>query len=315
VRVICLAYQLIGHMGLRYFLEETEDEVAAVFSHEDSPGEEIWWPSIAELAKNHDVPVYTPENINEQQWVDAIRALRPDFIFSFWYRYLVKRPVLEIAPGGALNLHGSLLPKYRGRAPVNWVLVNGEQKTGITLHYMVERADAGDMVGQAVVPIGSHDTALPLYHKLAEAGLEVLRAAWPLLRAGAAPRIPQDQSAATYFGRRIPEDGRFDWHWPALAIHNLVRAVTHPYPGAFTRGRGGNLYVWSAAPAPGLLHPDPPAPGTVTRVSEEGITVATGEGSLLLHRLQLDGEGELAGPDFAARHGLERGSSLGPREE
>jgi len=314
MRVICLAYQLIGHMGLRYFLEETEDEVAAVFSHEDAPGEEIWWPSVAELAKNHGVPVHAPENINEPQWADAIRALHADFIFSFWYRHLVKRPILELARSGALNLHGSLLPKYRGRVPVNWVLVNGEQKTGITLHYMIERADAGDIVGQAVVPIDTQDTALSLYSKLADAGLEVLRAAWPLLRAGKAPRIPQDQSEATYFGRRTPEDGRLDWHWPALAIHNLVRAVTHPYPGAFTRGQGCKLYIWSTLPMPGLLHPDPPAPGTVTSVSEEGITVATGEGNLLLRRLQLEGEGELTGRDFASRHGLERGSSLCPRE-
>ncbi|MCD6351255.1 MAG: UDP-L-Ara4N formyltransferase/UDP-GlcA C-4'-decarboxylase [Armatimonadetes bacterium] len=149
MRLICLAYHQIGHMGLRYFLEETDDEVVAVFTHEDRQGEEIWWPSVAELARSYGVPVYTPEDINAPDQVELLRSLRPDFIFSFWYRQLVKRPILDLPPGGCLNMHGSLLPKYRGRAPVNWVLVNGEEKTGITLHYMVERADAGDIVAQA----------------------------------------------------------------------------------------------------------------------------------------------------------------------
>lgn len=310
MRVICLAYHLVGQMGLRYFLEETDEEVVAVFSHEDAQGEEVWWPSVRDLAERSGVPVHTPENINEPQWVEMIASLRPEFILSFWYRRLVERPILKLAQGRCLNLHGSLLPKYRGRAPINWVLVNGEQKTGVTLHYMVPRADAGDIVGQALVPIEFEDTALSLYRKLADAGLEVLRATWPLLRSGKAPRIPQDETQASYFGRRTPEDGRFSWDWPALTIHNLVRAVTHPYPGAFTQYAGRKLFVWSAYPMPGILRPSAPSPGTILGVGPEGISVAAGEGALLLRCLQLDGEQELAGCDFAARHNIDRGFSL-----
>jgi methionyl-tRNA formyltransferase len=310
MRVICLAYHQIGHMGLRYFLEETDDQVVAVFSHEDAPGEEIWWPSVADLARERGVPVFTPENINQPEWAEKIAALRPDFIISLWYRYLVKKPILELPAGGCLNLHGSLLPKYRGRAPVNWVLVNGEVKTGMTLQYMVPRADAGDIVGQAAVPIELHDTALTVYHKLVDAGHEVLRAAWPLLRSGQAQRIPQNEGEATYFGRRTADDGRFSWHWPALRIHNLVRAVTHPYPGAFAESTGGRLYVWSSLPAPGLVYPRLHPPGTVLQAGEEGISVATGEGSLLVRRVQLEGGEELSGCEFAARHRIERGCSL-----
>jgi methionyl-tRNA formyltransferase len=310
MRVICLAYHLIGQMGLRYFLEETDEKVVAVFSHEDAQGEEIWWPSVRDLAKRSGVPVHTPENIDEPRWVERIASLRPDFILSFWYRFLVQRPILQLAQGGCLNLHGSLLPKYRGRAPVNWVLVNGEQKTGVTLHYMIPRADAGDIVGQAVVPIEFEDTALTLYHKLAGAGLEVMRASWPLLRSGNAPRIPQDEAQASCCGRRTPEDGRFSWDSPALNIHNLVRAVTHPYPGAFTEYGGRKLFVWSAHAMSGILRPCAPSPGTILGVAEEGISVATGEGTLLLRRVQLEGEQELAGCDFAARHNIDRGFSL-----
>ena len=310
MRVVCLAYHLIGHEGLSFMLRESGDEVVAVFTHRDAPGEEVWWPSVAELARAHGIPTFAPDDVNEDRWVEYIRDLRPDFLVSFWYRNLVKRPLLAIPTRGALNMHGSLLPKYRGRAPVNWVLVNGEQQTGVTLHYMVERADAGDIVAQAVVPIDFQDTALDLYGKLARATWEVLRAAWPLLRAGTAPRIPQNEAEASYFGRRRPEDGRFSWSWPALRIHNLVRGVTHPYLGAFVECGRGKLFVWSAYPMPGLLRPHPPQPGTVTEVSEDGVEVATGEGNLLLRRLQLEGDEELTGWEFARRYGLQRGHAL-----
>ncbi|MHB9132030.1 MAG: formyltransferase [Armatimonadota bacterium] len=312
MRLVCLGYQLIGHAGLQYFLEETDDEVVAVFTHEDSPGEEIWWPSVAELATKHGVPVYTPDNINTPEWVERIRAMQPDFIVGFWYRNLVKQAVLDIPPGGCLNLHGSLLPKYRGRAPINWVLANGERETGMTLHYMVERADAGDIVGQAVIPIDDEDTALTLYQRSAKIGQQVLRAAWPLLRMGKAPRVPQDLSQSTVVGRRTPEDGCIDWAWPARKMHNLVRAVTHPYPGAFIGDGVERIFVWSAWPLPGLLCPNAPAPGTVCAVSDAGIEVAAGEGHLLLRRVQLSGEDELTGAEFAARYGIVPGSRLAP---
>ncbi|MCX7599308.1 MAG: formyltransferase [Armatimonadetes bacterium] len=311
MRVVCLAYHLIGHEGLDFMLEESGDEVVAVFTHEDAPGEEIWWPSVARLARAKDIPVFAPENVNEPEWVQHLALLQPDFIVSLWYRNLIKRQILDIPARGALNLHGSLLPKYRGRAPVNWVLVNGERQTGVTLHYMTERPDAGDIVAQAVVPIDFQDTALDLYRKLARATRELLRAAWPLLRAGSATRIPQNEGEATYWGRRTPEDGRFSWEWPALRIYDLVRAVTHPYPGAFVEWGGRKFFVWSAYPMPGLLHPHAPLPATITQVGKEGIEVATGEGNLLLRRVQLEGDDEISGWEFAQRYGLERGQVLG----
>lgn len=309
-RVVCLMYQSVGEMVLRYLLEETPDQVVALFTHEDSPGEEVWWRSAAELAREHGVAVFTPEDINEPEWVAAIGDLRPDFILSAWYRNLVKQPILDLPPQGCYNLHGSLLPKYRGRAPVNWVLVNGEVETGMTFHRMTVRADAGDIVGQAVTPIGTDDTAATLYDRLVAAGLEVLRASWPLLREGRAPHVAQDEAAATVVGRRGPEDGRFAWDWPASRIHNLVRAVTHPYPGAFVEGPAGRLTVWASRPASGLLHPAPPAPGTVISLTAEGPEVATSHGRLLI-RFGQAGEGpELDGPALARSEGWQVGTRL-----
>jgi len=307
LRIVCLAYQLIGHAALRYFLEESGDEVVALITHRDSPGEEVWWPSAAELATEHGVPVFSPEDINAPASAQLLAHLSPDFLLSAWYRQLLKQPALGVARRGALNLHGSLLPRYRGRAPVNWVLVNGETETGMTLHDMVPRADAGDIVGQMRVPVTDDDTALSLYHKLAEATVEVLRSTWPAVASGEAPRIAQDESEATYVGRRTPRDGLFRWDWPARRIHNLVRAVTHPYPGAFCEGRRGAVLVWAAEP---IEAPAAAAPGTVTSLASDGLVVATGSGSLRVLSAQVVGDEELDGAAFARRYGLRPGAAF-----
>ena len=154
--------------------------------------------------------------------------------------------MIALAPLGAYNLHGSLLPKYRGRAPVNWMLANGEREAGATLHHMVARADAGDIVAQRAVEITDDDTALTLYRKIVPLGAALIREYHPLIAAGVAPRQAQDLAQGNYFGRRTPADGRIDWRWPARRIFNLVRAVTHPYPGAFGFIGSRKVYIWTA---------------------------------------------------------------------
>ena len=171
-----------------------------------------------------------------------IAACQPDFLFSFYYRLMLKDPLLAVPPRGALNMHGSLLPKYRGRVPVNWAIVHGETETGATLHYMTEKPDNGDIVAQASVPILPDDTAGEVFGKVTLAAEAILHDAVPGLVAGMAPRRPQDPRLATYFGGRRPEDGVIDWSKSAAEIHNLVRAVAPPYPGAFT-DTGGHRYV------------------------------------------------------------------------
>jgi methionyl-tRNA formyltransferase len=302
MRLIFMGYHNVGYFCLKALInmcQEFGDEIAAVVTHADNPKENIWFASVKDLAAKHHLPLYMPGDPNAPAFVAAMARLKPDFLFSCYYRHMLKKPLLDLPRLGALNLHGSLLPKYRGRAPVNWVLVNGETETGVTLHYMVEKADQGDMVARKQVPITFEDTAYTLFAKMTVAAEEVMREAYPLLRAGAAPRLSQDHSQASYFGGRTPEDGRIDWTKSATEIYNLVRAVTHPYPGAVTTFGGRQLFVWWGRP---LSEPPPPeaAPGQVIgRIFGEGLVVATGNGQFLLQQAQWQGEPEFWGPVVA----------------
>lgn len=303
MRLVFLGYHNVGYVCLKALIEmcrELGDEIAAVVTHADNPQENIWFASVRDLAFQHYLPVYQPEDPNDPAFVDTMRRLEPDFLFSVYYRHMLKQPLLDIPARGALNLHGSLLPQYRGRVPVNWVLVHGESETGVTLHYMEEKADRGDIVAQTPVPIALEDTALTLFARMTAAAGELMREAYPLLRTGQAPRLPQDHARASYFGGRGPEDGRIDWTKPAEEIYNLVRAVTHPYPGAFTFLDGRKLFIWGGRPLarPSSLGRTPP--GVVAAaLPGEGLLVATGDGHFLVERAQFDGEPEFLGPVLA----------------
>jgi methionyl-tRNA formyltransferase len=178
--------------------------------------------------------VITPEDANDPGVVAQIRALRPDFLFSFYYRNMLSPELLALPRRGAYNMHGSLLPKYRGRVPVNWAVIMGERETGASLHQMVSKPDAGGIVDQEAVPIGPEDTAGEVFGKVTAAAERVLARALPGLIAGSAHILPQDLRLGGYFGGRKPEDGRIDWTKSAQEVHNLVRGVAPPYPGAFT---------------------------------------------------------------------------------
>jgi methionyl-tRNA formyltransferase len=261
--------------------------IAALFTHRDDSHEEIWWRSCAELAAQHGISVNTDGVVVAAR----IGELKPSIIYSFSYRHLIPESVLELAPLGAYNLHPSLLPAYRGRAPVNWVLVNGEREAGVTLHYMVARADAGDIVGQRAVAIDDNDNALTLYRKLVPLGVELIEQLHPKIVAATAPRRKMNIAKGSYFGRRKPEDGRIDWRWPARRIFNLVRAVTHPYPGAFCFVGGRKLLIWEAkiGAETGTLG----APGRVVRESAGGaLEIAAGDGSVIVKVAQFEGGAE-----------------------
>ncbi|MBI3291409.1 MAG: formyltransferase [Elusimicrobia bacterium] len=310
-RIVVLAYQDIGYACLEELFRRGEN-VVAVFTHPDDPQEHVWFRSVKALAEAHHVPVYQPEDINADEWVSRLHRLAPDLLFSFYFRKIVSPEILSIPRLGAFNVHGSLLPKYRGRCPVNWVLIHGERETGLTLHHMTVQPDAGDIVAQRAVPISKDDTVLTLYHKMANACGPLLREVLPLLKAGTAPRIPQDPRQATTFGRRRPEDGLIHWEQPAGAIYNLIRAVTHPYPGAFTYWQGIPLRVWAARPLDVDDFAASPSPGEV--VSLQPFTIMTGEGQLRLQRVQLGDEPECDVEVFTAQHGVQLGIRLGGEE-
>lgn len=253
---VVFAYSEVGVRCLRVLLQHGV-RVDCVLTHEDDPLECRWFGSVADLAREHDLPLTTADP-NTDSWIARIARLRPDFLFSFYYRHLLSEPLLATAARGALNMHGSLLPKYRGRAPVNWAILNGETQTGASLHYMQGRPDAGPLVGQQSVPILINDTALDVSLKVADAAQRLLDRLLPELIAGRAPCTAQNLQQGSYFGRRRLEDGRIRWEWPALAIHNLIRAVAPPFPGAFGTCNGSTLRVlgsrYLAQPACHTLH-------------------------------------------------------------
>ena len=306
-RLVVFAYHDIGYVCLEELLR-TGDPVAGVVTHADDPNEEIWFRSVRQLAERHAIPVLAPDDPNTRHCIEQVHAWQPHFIFSFYYRKLLDRDLLCAARRGALNLHGSLLPRYRGRCPVNWVLIHDECETGVTLHCMEEKPDRGDIVAQRAVPIADDDTARSVFDKLTDVAAALMRETYPLLRAGTAPRVPQNQAGASYFGGRRPADGRIEWQTNARIIFNLVRAVTHPYPGAFASWQDHKLYVWEARAWPEAAGKRS-LPGTVL-ATQPRLSVQTHAGVLELARVQLEGEGEMAGSEWAARHAVREGARL-----
>jgi methionyl-tRNA formyltransferase len=284
LRAVAFAYHNMGVIGLEALLRHGY-ELLGVFSHEDDPGEELWFNSVVNWCNDEGIDVYCPKDVNRAEEVDRIRELSPRIIFSFYYRKMLSPAILNIPPEGCLNLHGSLLPNYRGRAPVNWALIHGEVKTGVTLHYMIEKPDAGDIVGQRAVGIDFEDTALTLYRKLEQAARELLDDLLPRIKSNTHPRIPNRVEEGNYFSSRGPEDGRIDWRQSALSIYNLIRAVTRPYPGAFGNLAGERFLIWWAKP---VSEPDELKPGQIVRRGDE-FYVGCMSGSLLLLEIEYHG--------------------------
>jgi methionyl-tRNA formyltransferase len=265
---VVFAYHDVGCRCLSALLAQGVS-VPLVVTHRDDPGENIWFASVERLARQAGLAVEAPGDPNAPAFVERLRALSPDFLFSFYYRQMLSREVLAAARRGAFNMHGSLLPRYRGRVPVNWAVLHGERETGATLHEMVEKPDAGRIAGQEAVPIGENDTAGEVFARVAEASGAVLERTLPRLLDGTLVLREQDLRAGSYFGGRKPEDGRIDWGKPAWSIHNLVRAVAPPYPGALTCFEGHPARVlrsWWAAPPAGL--PGEAPPGSLCGIGE-----------------------------------------------
>lgn len=245
MRAVVFAYSNVGDRCLRVLCARGVD-VALVVTHRDHPGEKIWFQRVADTAAELGLPFVYAEDLDDAARLAAVAAASPDLIFSFYYRSMIPMAVLRLASRGAYNMHGSLLPKYRGRAPTNWAVLCGETETGATLHQMVERPDAGSIIDQSSVPILPDDTAEIVFDKVTVAAEQVLWRSLPLLLAGQATGRPNDLAQGSYFSGRRPEDGRIDWSQPAAQVYNLIRAVAPPYPGAFTEVAGKRLVIGAA---------------------------------------------------------------------
>lgn len=293
-RAVVFAYHNVGARCLRVLLARGVD-VALVVTHEDNPEELIWFESVAAVAADYGIPTIRPsaaEVADGHTLQDALRGLdggAPDFLFSFYFRHMLPVDVLELAPRGAYNLHGSLLPRYRGRVPVNWAVLRGETETGATLHEMTAKPDAGAILAQTAVPILPDDTAHQVFEKVTVAAEQTLWGVLPALLAGTAPRLPNDLTVGSYFGGRKPEDGRIDWSQPAQQVYNLIRAVAPPYPGAFWEDTAGRRFILAAARMPSgnaAMHADLP-PGF--HVVDNAIVGVCGDGlALAIRELRLD---------------------------
>jgi methionyl-tRNA formyltransferase len=301
VRAVVFAYSNVGDRCLRT-LSARGVEVTLVVTHADAPGEAMWFARVADTASDLELPVVLGDDPHDRALHEAVAAAAPDVLFSFYYRSLLPQAVLDLAPRGAFNMHGSLLPKYRGRAPTNWAVLNGETETGATLHEMVARADAGGIVDQQSVPILPDDTGQQVFDKVTVAAEQVLWRSVPLIESGAARLRPNDVAQGSYFGKRTPEDGRIDWSLPAKRVYDLVRAVAPPYPGAFTE-IGGIRLVVAAARRLRTSAPTTREPGL--HASAAGIVGVCGDGGQLEIR-QLLANGQPLAPaavrDLIAAH-------------
>jgi methionyl-tRNA formyltransferase len=295
-RAVVFAYHDVGVRCLRVLLGQGI-EVPLVVTHEDEPGEQVWFESVARHARWHGIEVLTPQDPNTPALLARVRAARPDFLFSFYYRHMLGAELLAAAARGAYNMHGSLLPKYRGRVPVNWAVLHGERETGATLHEMTVKPDAGRIVDAQAVPILPDDTAVEVFRKVCVAAEITLHRSLPGLVAGTALLRPQIQADASYFGRRTAADGAIDWRLGVVAVHNLVRAVAPPYPGAYATAGGMPLRVLRSLPVPG-----PGAAQPELRCSDGEVRAMCHDGALRLLEFELDGQVRDAGA-FGARYG------------
>lgn len=304
MKAVVFAYHDMGCVGTLALLD-AGFEIAAIFTHPDGANENHFFGSVARIAAERGIPVYAPEDVNHPLWVDRIRDLKPDVIFSFYYRHLLCDNILNTARVGAFNLHGSLLPAYRGRAPLNWVLVNGESETGVTLHRMVTRADAGAIIAQQRVDIAASDEAMSLHRKLTKAAASMLHDVLPAIKAQTFSETAQDDSKASYYGRRTPEDGRLDWELPAQTLQNLSRAVSDPWPGAYSFVGTHKFIVWKSRVR---MDVNPARAGTVLSVSP--LLVACGDGALEILTGQVDNGVYMQGAQLAQSLGLVAGALL-----
>ena len=303
MRAVVFAYSNVGDRCLRV-LHAAGVQVILVVTHRDHPGETLWFQRVADTADDLALPWIYGDDPQAPELAAAVAAAQPDLIFSFYYRAMLPAALLALAGQGAFNMHGSLLPHFRGRAPTNWAVLKGATETGATLHEMVAKPDAGAIIDQSAVPILPDDTARQVFDKVTVAAEQVLWRSLPALLAGRAPRLPNDLSRGSYFGGRKPEDGRIDWAQPAADVYNLIRAVAPPYPGAFTEIGGRRLVVARARRLSGDLPAGSRRPGL--HVIDGGIVGVCGSGGGIAVRELLCGANVI---DPAALDHIIQGSS------
>lgn len=305
VRTVVFAYHSIGYACLEALLA-SKGEIAGVITHRDSLNENIWFKSVAELAREHALPLAFDEDMSNDRLLERIKEMAPDIIYSFYYRNILPEEILYLPQLGAFNMHGSLLPRYRGRCPVNWVIINREKVTGVTLHRMVKEPDVGDIVAQKAVVIDARETAMSLFKKMIPEAAALVSECHPLILEGLATRKPQDPSDATVFPGRQPSDGEIDWTHDAWDIDALVRAVSKPYPGAFTFFKGRKVFIWESLPEEGRRNHNPSVIQSIAPLK-----VAAGKGILNIIKAEYENGEIMSHNERPVPKGIKEGDVFG----
>lgn len=283
--------------------------VAAVVTPTEEASRGLAGPvDLATPAAREGVPLIRTEDINDPRLVAVLSQLEPDLLVVCGWTRLLRTPVLSVPRYGVVGFHASMLPRHRGRAPVNWAVIKGERRTGNTMMLLDPRADLGDIVDQRPIPIGLEDTCATVYERVGEAGADMLRQHLPALLTGRAPRVAQDPQEGDLLPRRTPAMGVLDWDRSASAVHDWVRALTWPYPGAFTSYRGERVMVWHTTPPGGRRQVGPP--GTVLALEPDGVRIATGDGSIVVTRLSGPGEPPRGAAQWCREHRIGAGARL-----
>jgi methionyl-tRNA formyltransferase len=297
VRTLFIGGTRRGYLSLSALLDYGAHVVGIISLEQDQHESDRYEERIRTLAKNRGIPLYQTRWMKDRDYAELIsQDIKPDICFVVGCRILIPKCIYELPPLECLGVHDSLLPEYRGFAPSNWSIVNGEDQTGVTLFYLSDLMDGGDIVEQMRIPIGSDDTAPVIYERVCQATVEVLLQVYPLLERGEAPRTKQSNEAGSFTCSRTPADGWIEWNQPTHTINNQIRALTYPYPGAFTVHQGKRLWIWKAEPVQNPPRYVGRIPGRVISVSsEEGhVDVLTGDGVLRVIEVQKAGEEKVA---------------------
>ena len=303
MRIIVNGQQAFGKASLEAMLERGDD-VVAVFCAPDREGRPA--DPIKEFALEKGLALYQPASYKDAETLAQIRALEPDLCVMAYVIVFVPQEARDIPTHGSICFHPSLLPLHRGPSSINWPIIAGETKTGLTIFYPDDGLDEGDILLQKEVAIGPDDTLGTVYfQKIFPLGVEAVLEAVDLVRDGKAPRLRQDNSKATYESWCRKENVEIDWSKPAAEIYNLIRGA-NPQPGAWTTHDGKSLQIFDSAPSEISGRP-----GQVAEMSDDGFSVAAGQGGILVKRVRYDGGGKVAAGEFAAQSGLAAGTRLG----
>lgn len=285
-------------------------EVVGVVTQPDKPkgrGKNLMPTPVKEVAMKYNLPVYQPKKVREPEFVEVLRGLKPDVMVVAAFGQIISKEILEMPKYGCINVHASLLPAYRGAAPIQWAVINGDKESGVTIMQMDEGIDTGDMIEKVVVPIAEDETGGSLFDKLSQAGAKLCVKVLRDLEDGKAVREKQPEESTTPYARMIDKKmGAIDWEKPAKEIEQLIRGL-NPWPSAYTRLQGKTLKIWKAEV---LLEHSQEAPGQITEVTKDSIVVQTGQGRLKILELQLEGKKRMDAASFLRGYALKEGESF-----